>query len=233
MRILGVNEKNHFIRDLLLSTEQVNSTIRESPWFHLSVVSTLILTPTFKEFNPSIEKNNQEAYTPLQIINYIRSYCKHIDVDAAGNYLTSRHIYPVVYYSKHVDGLDTNNIWFGNVLCNPPFSSGDSKLIPRWVDRVRAEILSNDKIENIFLLLYNPKLKTKWLQGLLADSKREVGDKLKCEIFKLASFNKFKPYDNGYFYTSIGNFSIYHYSVSQKGDLMDRDNEYMEKVTYS
>ena len=137
-----------------------------------------------------------------------------------------------MYYSKYVNGLNENNIWFGNILCNPPFSCNDVKLIPRWINKVRTEIISNDRNENIFLILYKPRKDTKWLESLIKDSQRLSSDKLKCTIFKLANVSNFKPYDNGYFYSDIGSFHVFHYSIGKKSYFGNVLNEYMTKVSF-
>ena len=122
-------------------------------------------------------------------------------------------IRPLLYYSKYVDGLETNSLWFGNILCNPPYSSEkNEKIIPLWLKRIHLELTTNDRIKNIYLILYNSRKHSRWYENIIADSQRKLQDKLRCTIYMIKDFRRFPQYFNGYFLSEIGTFYLYHYS---------------------
>ena len=139
-----------------------------------------------EEILPAYIINDQEAYTPLPIINILRNYSGSIDVDVADTFLCSLYIKPALYYSKYLSGLSDDAFWFGNILCNPPYSDVDkAKIIPLWIQRIHSELAANHLIDNIFLILYSRNT-TKWSNILQEDSKRLSNDAtyIKLLIFK-------------------------------------------------
>lgn len=121
-----------------------------------------------------------EWMTDPNVIELARSTMGSIDFDPASNMIAQRYVkahsfcvhpdeYNVVDFIRYDvlrDGLD--QVWHGNVWCNPPYSAGN---IDRFVDKAvtewnRREYEKNNEI-NQMMILVNSATDTKWYHRLL------------------------------------------------------------------
>ena len=104
------------------------------------------------------EKTN-EWYTPLDIIQRVRTVMGGINCDPASCEIAQATVQADTYYTVEDDGLSKR--WVGSVFLNPPYQGG---LIDKFIYH-----LINEKSVTEYVTLVNNATETKWAQSLLND----------------------------------------------------------------
>lgn len=75
-----------------------------------------------------LESTSNEWYTPVGIIERVRSFYKgHIDLDPASCPLAQETVQAKQYFTKQDDGR--SKLWHGNVWCNPPYGKQTASFV--------------------------------------------------------------------------------------------------------
>lgn len=224
LQILG-SPKNHPFMQTISEIQQDNIST-DYRWIILSLKCNLrlekigLMIPNVNEVN--------EAYTDIAVIKQIRNIYGDIDVDIAGNYLTSQQIRPLIYYSKFNDGLHEDSFWFGNVLLNPPYTTTTGKRdILSWINRALTEFKKvTSRITNLFIIVYIPNNQFPAWRVLLKDNPDA------CKVYTLRR-KATNPYMmNGYYYSGLSKmcfdlidkytYELFHYSKNNPVVLQER-----------
>jgi len=110
-----------------------------------------------------ISNNSEENewYTPPEIIEKARIVMESIDLDPASSSVANRFIKAKQYFTKDDDGLLKE--WHGNIWLNPPYSR---KLITEFSNCLLAQKQNFSQA----IVLVNNATETNWLQSLINES---------------------------------------------------------------
>jgi len=102
------------------------------------------------DYNPDLETDNltDQWYTPVEIIDRVKAvFGGTIDLDPASCPAANKIVRASEYYDESDDGLKQD--WYGNVFCNPPYSTPK---VGQFCEKVVDEY-ENDNINSAIFLL--------------------------------------------------------------------------------
>lgn len=102
------------------------------------------------DYNKELVTDNltDQWYTPIDIIHRVKNvFGGTIDLDPASCGAANQVVQAETYFTEQVNGLDRQ--WFGNVFCNPPYSSPS---IGKFCEKVVQEYESKNIRSAIYLL---------------------------------------------------------------------------------
>ena len=106
-------------------------------------------------------RDNQEWFTPLDVIAAVHDVLGQIDLDPASCSVANETVRAEKFFSKENSGLDLK--WFGSVYLNPPYSRG---LIKKFIDKFIAEY-DAEHVQSAIVLV-NAATDSKWFKSLAA-----------------------------------------------------------------
>lgn len=104
-------------------------------------------------------RDNQEWFTPLDVITAVHDVLGQIDLDPASCPTANETVKAKKFFSKENSGLDPK--WLGKIFLNPPYSRG---LIKKFIDKFIVEC-DAEHVQSAIVLV-NAATDSKWFKSL-------------------------------------------------------------------